>query len=381
MSNFWENGILNLNPDLIPWGTYNVGSSLPDINDWIKSYGPGGTGGTTWEMVMQPALTTPTTTMTLSYNITNSEEDSTCWGTLWFAFVPYNVGTSAVQGGNNRANSRIYLLQIDSATSNNQSGWYYMDQMSEVPIFIDSVSVPDPPSSTETTNLWVYFDYENKRAYAGMGGSQAAAVGENSIDKGKGVALSDLLQASDTNWGYLLAFAKLDVGDITSSFGGIGPVRIWTDDMTCCFYGGVTGTPPGSMNCKGFSGGNSSCDNVAGSVNTSPPTGYCGTDGNTTDPICGCLNGDLDNTDLNYCFGFNCLTNSYRSDSVGTVNCTAKCIDIINIAAAGNVALSNVSENCGGFEWIMDNWEVILASGIGVTAIIIVLLLFWTGWL
>ena len=386
MSNFWDNNIPDIKPQPIPWGVYNLGSSVPDINGWIKSYGPDGSSPAgQWEMVVSPTTIapnpSPTTTVTLSYNITTSAEPtSVCWGTLWFAFVPYNVSTGSVQGGSGKAQTRIYLLQIDSATSNNQSGWYYMDRMSQVPVPVGSLSIGAPPSSTDPVNLWVYFDYEKKRAYAGMG--PQISVGQTSIDDNKGVKLSDLLQSSDSGWGYLLAFAKLDAGDPTSSDGGIGPVRIWTDDVACCFggIGGVVGTPPGSMNCSEYSPGGTSCNGIVGTINASPAYGYCGVNGNVNDPLCGCQNGDLGPAALNYCFATTCGADAYRRNDMGKEDCSTECVNIVNIETSANVDLGKVTEACG-FIMSTEDWEILLAMGIGVVMIILVIWLFWTGWL
>lgn len=364
--NFWNNGIEILNPTLIPWGTYNVGKSTPDIEGWLRDFGPTGSMAQ-YAIVLQPSLQDPgpQTTVSLEYQIVSGQESATpCWGTLWFAFVPYNPSTGALQGG---TNSRIFLLAIDSGTA---SGWYYMDQLTDSPALIASLDI-DLPVADAVNNLWVYFDYKNQTAYVGTGTS----IGVGGV--GGGVALPGLMASGFQ--GYLMAFIKSDAGDPTSSWGGVGPVRLWSDAVACCAPNGVTGSPPGSMDCSTYTPANESCNNTMGTNQASPPTGYCGV--NPTDPICACVNGQLPGV-LNYCFGVGCDSDAYWGITT-TPDCSAKCIDVTNILAGGNVDIGQYNLICGSnpIVWLEQNWEVASVVTIAIALIAGLFLLFRYGWL
>lgn len=381
--NFWNNGIPAVNADLIPWGTYNIGSSTPDIQGWLDDYGPTGSDQP-YSILLQPNQVSPgpLTTLSLSFDITSAPESTDpCWGTLWFAFIPFNMSTGKIQGGNSKSQSRIYLLAIDASPSNNQSGWYYLDQLSQAPTFVSSLHIGTPPPVGGTMDLWVYMDYGKQMAYAGMG--QGISVGTSSIDKGKGVNLSKMLGSSDgSNFGYLLAFIKQDAGDPTSSSGGVGPVRTWTDPVACCMPGGAGGNPPGSMDCSSYSPGTSGCDNAIGTDNGDSPSGYCGA--NVTDTLCACVNGDLGTTALNYCFMEGCDKGSAYYSAPGNLSCNAECVDVLNVQATGNVDWGKVENNCQTNPyviWIEDNWQVSAVAGAGLVFLLGVLWMFWSGWL
>lgn len=377
--NFWDNGITSpyLNPDLIPWGAYNLSVGTPDLLGWLDNYGPQGKQHK-YAMVLQPGLQTPAPTTTALFDFQISSNDEPCWGTLWFAFVPYRVSTGQVQGSQNRAHSRIYVLALDAG---GHSGWYYTDDASKPLQWVDALHVgADIASvlpSSEPTPLWVYFDYANETAYAGLGSTLATG----SIDRGRGVKLSPMLSSHDADWGYAMAFAKLDASDPKSSTGGIGPVRLFTDGMACCLNNGPTGLPPGSMDCHGLKPGNSSCDGIVGTSLGADPSGYCGT--NPTDPLCACQNGNLGSTALNYCFGIGCVSPAYRSDSVQP-NCSSECVNVLNVKATGNISWGSYNSYCQVnpiLAWLSSNWLVSLVVLGALLAIVAVVWLFEAGWL
>lgn len=385
--NYWNDNT-EAKPAPIPWGTYNISAATPDVSGWLKEYGPGGSNDPTWTILMAPNTIPPqpaaTTTATMTFSITGGSgvESTMCWGTAWFAFVPYDTSKGRILGGGSTAQSTIYLLQIDSAIDGNQTGWYTMSSISGPPTLVQTLSKVHPPAPGQPSGIWFYFDYGKQMAYTGIG-TGTIAIGENSIDKKKGVNLPNMLGTNDTNFAYVLAFVKLDVDDTTSTYGGVGPVRVWTDEYACCLPQGWTGTPFGSVDCGGYSPGNTSCTNIVGSNSLSPKGGYCGF--NANDPMCACQNGPFDSGAQNMCFAEGCSqTTAYLSDAYGKVECSSCCNIDVNVIAGGNVDMNKVDATCFPnpiMNWLTSYWYIVLAGGIGLALLGFVFWLFYSGWL
>ncbi len=383
--NYWNDGTVT-KPEPIPWGTYNISAATPDVNGWMKTYGPGGSNVRTWTILMQPTpQAAATTTATMTFNIAglSGVESTECWGTAWFAFVPYNTSTGATLGSGSTAQSTIYLLQIDSATNGNQTGWYSMSSISGPPTLVQALSKVLPPAVGQAGGIWFYFDYGNATVYTGMG-TGTIPVGQFSIDDKKGVNLPNMLGTNDTGFAYALAFVKLDVADTTSTYGGVGPVRVWTDNYACCLPEGWTGSPSFQPSpCSKLPPGGTSCTNIVGSQALSPKGGYCGF--NPDDPICACVNGPFDTGAQNMCFAEGCQSvAAYQPDIYKNMDCSTCCDINLNIITGGNVDLNKIDQTCFPnpiMNFLTSYWYIVVAGGVGLALLGLVFWLFYSGWL